>query len=530
MGIEKQHNSCRSITVFVAWVLLTTFFMSGEGKIENIVDPKNRVILSLQAAIEEVQKVQALAVELPDSVTGTHESRARQDCLKLFEDTIYRLNSSLNVMKTSHLEQRSAMADVHTWVSAALTNQHMCIGGLSGTIYNREIKNSIILSEVGSSISLHVSKLKNLIGDSLGLFVNLIASVPPVAGKNRVLLRGRKMGFPEWVSGEKRRRLFQFSPDVVVAQDGSGNFTTITEALYSYVLPQGEKTHFVVYVKAGEYHEKVVIEGFMMNLMLIGDGMNKTVVVGDRCSSVWHSLYASSTFVVWANGFVAKDITIANTAGPKEFQAVALLIAGDMAVIYRCSIEGYQDTLLLHTNRQFFRRCHIYGTIDFIFGDSMTVIQKSSIFVRRPLDGQVNTITAQGRTNSSQSSAIIIHACNILAAPDFVPMQKQFKTYLGRPWHQFSRTVIMQSSLDQLIDPAGWLQWDNMVSDLSTVFYGEFMNVGAGANTSRRVNWPGYHVISDPAEAEKFSVGKFISGNSWIPISGVPYNSSLNAF
>lgn len=84
----------------------------------------------------------------------------------------------------------------------------------------------------------------------------------------------------------------------------------------------------------------------------------------------------------------------------------------------------------------------------------------------------------------------------------------------------------MKSSLDSLINPSGWSPWSGSFA-LSTLYYGEYMNTGPGANTARRVNWPGFHVITNPSEAVKFSVGDFLDGDSWIPGSGVPFDSGL---
>ncbi|GLJ48082.1 hypothetical protein SUGI_1015200 [Cryptomeria japonica] len=514
---------------FLAWALMAMFFMPGEGKIEKTVDPKNGVILSLQAAMEEVQKAQAWALEFSGNVTGTHDQMALQDCLQLFEDTLYRLNGSLNSMKSFNLEKRSAMADVHTWVSAALTNQDLCLDGLSGTNYNRENNGSFDLTEFGSSISLQVLNLSRLISDSLALFANLRASSLARPGKRRLLSNGKKIGFPEWVSGDQRRRFLQSTADVVVAQDGSGDYKTITEALSAYnVPPQGNETYYVMYIKAGQYYESIVINRAVRNLMMIGDGMNRTCVMGNRSIGDSGTLFGSSTFAVWGDGFIAKDMTFTNTAGPQKGQAVALLVAADRSVFYRCSMEGYQDTLFLYSTRQFLRECYIYGTIDFIFGNSAAVIQKSTILVRKPLTGQENVVTAQGRRYSNQNTGTILHACTIMAASDLVPVQRDFTTYMGRPWQPFSRTVVMQSTLGDLIDPAGWVEWNSTDVFLNTLFYGEFDNDGAGADTSRRVKWPGYHVINQTAEAEQFTVGNFIDGDSWIPSSGIPFDLNIS--
>ena len=80
----------------------------------------------------------------------------------------------------------------------------------------------------------------------------------------------------------------------------------------------------------------------------------------------------------------------------------------------------------------------------------------------------------------------------------------------------------MQSFLGDLIQPAGWLEW-NATFALNTLYYGEYMNRGPGANTANRVKWPGYRVIKSSSEASQFTVAKFIVGDSWLPLTGVHY-------
>ncbi|KAL7183975.1 hypothetical protein ACSBR2_026199 [Camellia fascicularis] len=47
-----------------------------------------------------------------------------------------------------------------------------------------------------------------------------------------------------------------------------------------------------------------------------------------------------------------------------------------------------------------------------------------------------------------------------MASSDLKPVLSSFKTRLGRPWMEYSRTVYLQIYLDTLVDPAGWLEWD----------------------------------------------------------------------
>ena len=214
-------------------------------------------------------------------------------------------------------------------------------------------------------------------------------------------------------------------------------------------------------------------------------------------------------------------MTFQNTAGPQKHQAVALRSGSDLSVFYRCSFEGYQDTLYVYSQRQFYRNCNIYGTVDFIFGDAVVVFQNCNMYLRQPLAGQQNTVTAQGRSDPNENTGISIHDSNIAAAESLGSTQ----SYLGRPWKAYSRTVVMKSAISGAINPAGWLEWDGNFG-LSTLYYGEYMNTGAGAGTASRVKWPGYHIM-DASDAAKFTVGSFLGGGSWISAAGVPFTAGL---
>jgi pectinesterase len=175
--------------------------------------------------------------------------------------------------------------------------------------------------------------------------------------------------------------------------------------------------------------------------------------------------------------------------------------------------------------RQFYSECDIYGTVDFIFGNAAVVFQNCNLYPRLPSTGQFNAITAQGRTDPNQNTGTSIHNTTIKAADDLAPMIGTVKTYLGRPWKEYSRTVYLQCFMDSLIDPSGWREWSGDFA-LSTLYYAEYNNTGPGSNTSSRVTWQGYHVIN-ATDAANFTVSNFLDGDSWLPQTGVPYSSGL---
>ena len=222
---------------------------------------------------------------------------------------------------------------------------------------------------------------------------------------------------------------------------------------------------------------------------------------------------------------MAIGVTFRNTAGPAKGQAVAVMNRSPHSIFYRCSLEGYQDTLYAHSSQQFYRECDIRGTVDSIFGSALAVFQDCSILARRPRRGQSNMVTAQGREDADHFSGFSILNCTVDAAPDLLAADFQVQTYLGRPWKEYSRTIVLQSRIDDVIAPEGWLPWAGNFA-LNTCFYTEIGNRGSGANQSRRVKWRGVKKV-DPNRAAEYSPGRFLRGDWWIKPTGVPYAPGL---
>ena len=79
------------------------------------------------------------------------------------------------------------------------------------------------------------------------------------------------------------RRLLQSTDlrkvaDIVVAKDGSGKYRTIRRALKD--VPEKSKKRTVIYVKKGVYFENVKVEKTMWNVVVVGDGGDKSIVSG----------------------------------------------------------------------------------------------------------------------------------------------------------------------------------------------------------------------------------------------------------
>ncbi|XP_020581696.1 probable pectinesterase/pectinesterase inhibitor 34 [Phalaenopsis equestris] len=480
---------------------------------------RDLVHISLNMTLQRVGSARYAASSIAGVSMNQIARSAYDDCVELLDDSVHQLSQSLLVVAGG--DGAPSDEDALTWLSAALTNQDTCAEGLD-MVDDRYVQ---------GQMTNFLKDLAELVSNSLAIFAAAsrnqdFSGIPIENRKRRRLLAS---GFPDWVNPIDRKLLQtpgdSIQADFIVSKDGSGTHKTIGDAVKA--APEGSSRRIIIYVKAGRYEENIKVARKKINLMFVGEGMGKTVVAGSRSVYDKFTTFHTATFASTGTGFIIKEMTIENSAGPEKHQAVALRVGADRAVVYHCSIIGYQDSLYVHSQRQFFRECDIYGTIDFIFGNAAVVLQKCNIWARKPMAKQKNTITAQNRKDPNQNTGISIHNCKIMAASDLSAVRGSVQTFLGRPWKMYSRVVYMQSFMGDLIDPAGWLEWNGNFA-LSTLYYGEYMNEGPGAGVAKRVKWPGFRVITEEEEAGKFTVGKFIYGSSWLPATGVSFIAGLS--
>ncbi|GFP92502.1 pectinesterase 3 [Phtheirospermum japonicum] len=473
----------------------------------NLSDPEKIFQFSLTVAMGALEKVSNFPEEYANKTADPLVKEALLVCGEVVNDAVDYLNDTVSALGADGEELVSApmINDLKTWLSAALTHQDTCLDALAeaNATFAGEIellmKNS---TEFASNSLAIVAKLLGLLGDfKIPIHRRLMAAA---AEEDRRMLQGKGAAV---------------KADVVVAKDGSGTVTTINEAVA--MVKKKNKERFVIHVKAGVYKENVVLEKHHWNVMIIGDGKTNTIITGSKNFVDGVPTFSTATFAVAGKGFVARGIKFMNTAGAAKHQAVALRSGSDLSVFQQCSFDAYQDTLYAHSNRQFYRDCDITGTIDFIFGNSAVVFQNCNINPRQPLANQFNTITAQGRKDLNQNTGISIQRCVISPLGSVTAA-----TYLGRPWKEYSTTIIMQSNIGGFVHPQGWIPWVQNVDPPKSIFYAEYQNKGAGASTSKRVSWAGYKRTLTTAQAAKFTVESFIQGSTWLPATNVIYESN----
>ncbi|KAI9191965.1 hypothetical protein LWI28_016139 [Acer negundo] len=522
-------NSTCSATFYPELCFSAISALPAETVISKIKSPKDVIELSLNLTITAVQHnyftVKKLISTSKNRLTK-REITSLHDCLELVDETLdelYKTEQELQAYPTFNNESITEQADgLKILLSAAMTNQETCLDGFSHDHADKKVREALVEGQ------MHVF---HMCSNALAMIKNLTDTDMA----SEVYSSGRHLDeeenyesreWPEWLSAGDRRLLqaTTVTPDVTVAADGSGDYLTVEAAVAA--APTGSSKRYIIKIKAGVYKENVEVTKKKINIMFVGDGRVNTIITGSRNVVDGSTTFSSATVAVVGDGFLARDITFQNTAGPSKHQAVALRVGSDLSAFYRCDMLAYQDTLYVHALRQFYVNCYIAGTVDFIFGNAAAVFQNCDIHARRPNPGQKNMVTAQGRDDPNQNTGIVIQKCRIGGTKDLLAVKGSFATYLGRPWKLYSRTVIMQSDISDVVHPAGWFEWDGNFA-LNTLFYREYANTGAGALTSARVAWKGFKEFTSATEAQPFTAGNFIAGGSWLGSTGFPFSLGL---
>ncbi|GFQ03399.1 putative pectinesterase/pectinesterase inhibitor 28 [Phtheirospermum japonicum] len=484
----------------------------------NTTDPKQLIKAAFEATVKNIED----AVKNLDVFKKAAEDERTKGALEVCDET---LDTSIEDLKRSFekvgefdiSKVGDYIDDVKTWLSASITYHETCLDAFENTTGETGEKMKKLLKTSGELLSNGLAMVTD--------FSSILGSLDLGSFTNRRLLSDDSM--PSFVDATARKLMTatpaNLKPDVVVSKDGSGQFGTIGAALNT--LPKKSNRTFVIHVKEGVYKETVVIPRHVNNVILIGDGPLKTRIIGNKNYADGTQTFHTAVLAVNGDGFIARDIGIENTAGPTKHQAVAVRASGDKAIFYNVHMDGFQDTLYAHAYRHYYRDCLISGTIDFIFGDAVAVFQNCRLVVRKPMDNQACMVTAQGRKDKRSVGITVLQNCDIVAEPAFLQTKPALDAYLGRPWKEYSRTIIMQSNIDPFIAPEGWSPWMGTFA-LNTLYYGEYQNRGAGAHMEKRVKWKGIKKIT-PQLAKTFTPEAVFAGDEWVKTSGFPYVSGF---
>lgn len=222
--------------------------------------------MSLRATMDEIANISSVISTLNFPLNDQRLGLAIKDCSELLDSAIYWVNNSISLLNSKPLIDFT-VSDLRAWLSAVVTNQESCLDSFDGTS-----------SSVKDKLQDAMEKSTKLTSNSLAIATGILG----ILHKLNFNMHGRKL--LEVREVEFRRQLYllrdptRLAPNVTVAKDGSGLVRTISEAIH--LAPQRSDVPFVIHAKTGVYHENVIIGRNKWNIILIGDGMNKTIVDG----------------------------------------------------------------------------------------------------------------------------------------------------------------------------------------------------------------------------------------------------------
>ncbi|KAF8326973.1 carbohydrate esterase family 8 protein [Cantharellus anzutake] len=260
-------------------------------------------------------------------------------------------------------------------------------------------------------------------------------------------------------------------PSGAITVGNGGKYSTLQAAL-------ADNSSNVFFLYAGTYKGNTLIS--RSNVKIYGQTSGWTTYAGNLVSLTNNitafdvgSDIGSATVQVEASGVSLYNLNINNTYGNalSHSPAIALCVQGDQFAGYGLKVQGYQDTLLANTGRQYYRGCWIEGAVDFIFG------LDASIWITKSVIHTVGSgyITASGRSSDDSNYYVI----------DTSTVQGSGSTYLGRPWRNYGRVVFQNSTLGKNVNSAGWSVWAAGDPRTDHVTFAEHQNTGLGARGQR---------------------------------------------
>ncbi|CAH8337091.1 unnamed protein product [Eruca vesicaria subsp. sativa] len=308
---------------------------------------------------------------------------------------------------------------------------------------------------------------------------------------------------------------------IVVDKNGRRDSVTIQGAVD--MVPHNNSQRVKIYIPPGIYREKVIVPITKPYISFIGNQkyVGATVISwSDKASDRYANgtevgTFRTATVRVDADFFCATAITFENTIvavpGEEGQQAAALRITGDKAMFYRVSFVGSQDTLNDESGSHYFYKCHIEGTVDFIFGTGRSLYQNCDI---RSTSKKFGSIAAHHRDHENDDTGFSFLNCNIGGTG---------KVVLGRAWGAYSRIIYSKCYIDDVITPAGWDDWKDTARQ-SKVQFGEYNCRGKGAERRGRVPWS-KSLTRD--EVKPFLGIKFIYGDKWLRLNTNKINHTM---
>ena len=179
----------------------------------------------------------------------------------------------------------------------------------------------------------------------------------------------------------------QYKHFIIVAQDGSGDFRTLTEAVES--LPMFNYERVTINIKDGVYNEKIRIE--QNNITLKGENREKTIIRFSQLRSDWDNnkdAIGPAVINIFADDIVIENLTIENSQpeiGPHAFTIYGM---GTRIILTNCTVlskGGDTVSLWNYKNGMYYHSdCTFKGAVDFVCPRGWCYIKNSKFYEEKP--------------------------------------------------------------------------------------------------------------------------------------------------
>ncbi|MBN2350292.1 MAG: hypothetical protein JXJ22_15750 [Bacteroidales bacterium] len=173
------------------------------------------------------------------------------------------------------------------------------------------------------------------------------------------------------------------SYDIIVAQDGSGDFTSLTDAVES--LPMYNYERVVILIKTGIYNEKIRLETDYITL--VGEHPDSVVIQFSQLREDWIKTpdnIGPAVINIHGDDIILKNLTIINTQPETDKHAFTIYGNGTRTILLNCrvisrggdtvSLWNYKEGMYYHAG------CYFEGAVDFVCPRGWCYIRDSEFY------------------------------------------------------------------------------------------------------------------------------------------------------
>ena len=191
---------------------------------------------------------------------------------------------------------------------------------------------------------------------------------------------------------------------ITVGQDGAGDFATLQGA-FDWI-PQNNTLRRTVQVLPGIYRDSATLAQSRNFVTIVGTGALRTdaqIIYPYAYFAPPANVFTAGTLRIESSDVTVRNLTLdniiyypysptgrsADTNSAFSGATNTLATTGKRLVFDDLLIKGGQDTVYTVSGVTYFNRCEIWGSVDFIYGAALAVLEDCDIVQVRPVGGPV---------------------------------------------------------------------------------------------------------------------------------------------